>query len=429
MAFARNMGDESVFREDFLSAQSVAEQGGVITGGTFNNGLVQTGTTDKVVYQDKTQLFNSAALTVVVEFTPDFDNDSGDVHYFYDSDGNRNYILLSGASGNMQIAFNDTQVANIASATVAAEWVTGSKNTLIISSTTGATSVWLNGTLILDAGATSWSKDDLTVFTFGNNATPTTCFTGTLHRMQVFHEAWTAQEAADEYNGVTYSDLDASKSLIYLPGRTRFSDGANEVTENLGTEGDLVCGDGTTSTTYPTFSAPKTITFDGGDYLETAGTIAVAAADSWLFHCRFMNTGSGADSDYIFDLRSAGNKGIWLQIDSDGKIRAIANGASSHTVTTDLAYDDGAERDLVAVWNDDDGGTNQTIAIYIDGVDVKSDSGASPDVITEEVFIGDWNGLSLGYNGTLKDVGLWRTTGTPRQARWLYKRSLKELNI
>jgi len=415
------MGDKRVFSENFGTDLDVANNGGVTTSVSVNNGALFDTNTDKIIYS-QTEVFNNKELTVKLVFTPNFDNDSGAVHYFYDSYNNRNYILLSGSTGNLQITFNDKNVANIASAIVKAAWKTNEKNTLYVSSVSGNTSVFLNGTKIQDSNTATWSPDYMTEFTVGNNHTPTVAFIGTLHEFSVYHTAWTDQEVEDDYAGTTYSSLDASKSLIYLTGRNRYT-GTVEYTENLGTVGDLICGDGTTRTTFPTFNPPKEISFDGGDYLETDGTVDFASTDSYLLHCRFTSTGVG----FIMDNRDTSLKGIACYINGTGAITVASNGTSATYITTTEKFNDGIERDLVVVWNNIDS-TNLQASIYIDGELIRTQSLNVPTAITSTIRIGNSKSFTP-FQGTMKDVGFWRASCTPRQVRYINEKSLKTLNV
>jgi len=86
----------------------------------------------------------------------------------------------------------------------------------------------------------------------------------------VYNKSLSDEEVNDLYDEVTFSEVDDIKALVSLPLRSHYFDGADQVTENIGSlGGTIILGDGTTSTTFPTQVTPKGMSFDGGDYLES----------------------------------------------------------------------------------------------------------------------------------------------------------------
>ena len=71
---------------DLLSASAIVKDGGAITGTpTFDRGVVLDGTNDYVTYNNVVGQFNSASVSILIRFTPDFAYDEDVVRYIYDS--------------------------------------------------------------------------------------------------------------------------------------------------------------------------------------------------------------------------------------------------------------------------------------------------------------------------------------------------------
>jgi hypothetical protein len=387
----RNLGDEQVFFEAFTNNQSVSGNGGVIAGSILINGsLVCDGSTISVNYGLQGEVKTVKLVLQATTTTEDILDLDGGTHTVEVGSGT---ITATGFSS--PAIYVDGAVSST---------LDTSEHTVVITTATAFRATALIAGLV---GASY--------------------FDGTLKRIELYSEAWTAQEVSDDYNGVTYSALEANKSLIYLPGRSRFDDGSNQVTDNMGSEGDLICGDGSTATTYPTFNPLKEISFDGGDYLETAAGVSLAATDSLVFHCRFSTT---SNNQYIMDWRSAATNdaGTRILMDSSGRFLITTYDGSGNSVTTTNSFNDGAFHHLVATWNNIDA-SNVQATVYVDGFSEVTGSLAVPVADSGTIIIGDWVSKNLGFTGTMEEVGLFKTTGTPRQARWLHERSLKELDI
>lgn len=418
-----SMGDGQLFREDFVSKQGISDNGGVITGTPTIRGGKATFTTGEYIYYPNKRINYGGAFTVSGYVTLTGDAGAGAVW----SDGESTYNTVLYQSGSStQLAFYVKTASGLKNATHTLKQDTRTHVTCVYDKTevNQKLRIYING--VLASSGTGYAEDlDEPVGPFGV-ATYGSAFIGDIEPLTVTEGACTAQEVLDEYNGTTYSALDASKSLIYLPGRTGFNDGSNEVTENLGSEGNLICGDGSTASTYPSFTPPKEMSFDGLDYLKTTGTITTTTSDSFLFHCRLSTTDTG--TRYIFDLRDGSNEGLAIYKTGAGLITAFTNDGGLNPVVGSKAINDGSEHDVVVAFNNVSA-TKVNISIRIDGeLDVSTEVDIW-SVITSKIFISATVGASAGWVGTMKDVGVWKTTGTPRQARWLHERSLKELNV
>lgn len=153
--------------------------------------------------------FNSDPLSVVVEFTPHFAYD-GDVTYIlYSTDSDDNYIAKYNDAGSnvLEIEVGGTQVAQIASATYGAYWLQNQRNVIVLSATTGTTSVFLNGTQILTDDSTAWTPTENTEFYIGCDSTQTTLFDGVIHSIKIFHAQLTDAEGTGWWETYHYENL------------------------------------------------------------------------------------------------------------------------------------------------------------------------------------------------------------------------------
>ena len=433
-AYPTNLGDEIVFREEFTTRKSIINNSGVITETTtLSDGMATfDGVSGNITYPVAiipSSFKGTVAMDVVIESaagTP--------VTFFSSADsGSTQSFFILGTDSSDRLFINQRDFGAQATVNGTAALTPGVKYRVVYASDGSVYTMFIDGvedTVSSSGGNGDWlgdttSRDNLV---FGGLKRSSQAFYNvTVGNVIISTETWTAQEALDDYNGTTYPALDAAKALVYLPLKSHFSDGSNQQTKNLGTEGNLILGDGTTSTTFPTQLQPKGMSFDGGDYLETAGTVALAATDNFIFNCRFT---ADAVSDYILHWgTSALTEGIAIYTSAAGKIiAATADAGGVNEVESPLAYNDGIERCMTVTCNNVDA-SNVVVTIFVDGVSVISSTVDVPVAATQKIVIGSKADKSQGWDGNLKGIGLWKTTGTPRQARWLCERSVKELNI
>jgi hypothetical protein len=258
----------------FESQAAVEAYGATVNGApTFSarDGVTLDGTNDYLQYVLTGQEFNSAGLSIVVEFTPDFEATEDAIRYMFQAKAGGTGCLLvksnAGASYTLGLHLGGTSIAQIPLATYRAAWLTGKRNVLVVSGTTGDTSAWLNGTKILDADATAWTPEAATDMGLGAASGGGSKFDGTIHRLQVFKTQLEDQEALDICAGNTYRYLDDA-SLI-LTGAMECHDPTGHRALDLSGNGNHVTlGDGA-GTGEPTKLPEHGYSFDGvDDYLD-----------------------------------------------------------------------------------------------------------------------------------------------------------------
>jgi len=244
--------------DDFRSQTSCEDNGATVTGSpTFSvsDGVTLDGTTDCLQYDLCGHEFDSDPISIVIEFTPDFDYDEDEYSFFYCTDNAGSRYSMSkypNAWANaINVRFGNTSIDNIAAASYSAYWKVGERNTIVASSTSGDTDVYLNGHLVLDSSATAWTPKEPPVFIVGDyDGLGGNNFDGTIHSVKVFHAKLTADEAEDYYDQTTFAHQNLGTTWTFC-NSTLLSDtaGNNTLSVNGTASKDTLCGytyDGTT---------------------------------------------------------------------------------------------------------------------------------------------------------------------------------------
>ena len=250
---------------DLTNPVEVAKDNGTVTGTpSFSRaGLDFNGTTDYVKYNVVNSLFYQNKISIVIEFRPDFNYDFNDYIRLFDTDAvdfaleksrnafdNRLEITLG---GNM-IAVDDSNYS--------AYWKQNQRNVIIISGTNGDTSVWLNGTKIVDSDATTWSPKSVSGLSIGAAYSEDKFFNGEIKSLSIYNDILTDDEASSLCDGASLFNFQ-NKAILWLDMETSTSDGTNKITlDKSGKGNDFKLGDGTTTAYMPAFINPG-FYFDG----------------------------------------------------------------------------------------------------------------------------------------------------------------------
>jgi hypothetical protein len=267
-----------VFAERFHSVSDVVANGGVVTGTptfSIDKGVELDGVGDRITYAIQPHILDSTNISLVCDFWPAFTADADVKAYIYDTtNGSRFYAYhLDDASSNaLWISVGEATIS-VPYATYGAYWLANQRNVLAVSSTSGATDAWLNGTKIIDADATAWTMasppTDIYVGSrLGGALSP---FEGSVSSLKFFNTLLTEQEAVDYYNNTTFDWR--NRMLIDLPMLMADHDPVNGKTLNRGSGGssnDGSFGAGVATPTKLTHS--RGYSFDGGDYIDIATT-------------------------------------------------------------------------------------------------------------------------------------------------------------
>ena len=159
------------------------------------------GTNSRFDYSVSGEL-NTALISFVVEFTPDFAPGDDVSKYLYDcTNGARFAILKSNNAGsnNLSVVMGDTNIQNITEATYTGSWKVGQKNILVVTgdATNDSTNVWLNGNQILTNDNTPWVVANPSVFYIGSAFNNGEKFEGNIGYLGIFNKLLSATEISE----------------------------------------------------------------------------------------------------------------------------------------------------------------------------------------------------------------------------------------
>ena len=254
----------------------------------------------------------------------------------------------------------------------------------------------------------------------------------------VFYEGvLTADEVVDAYSKSTYQEIDANNSVVWLPLRSRFNDGSNEVTRNIGTGADAIVGDGSTSETYPTFVVPHGAYFAKGDYLKLpANTVSVSGESAVTVGC-LIKVDEFTD-DYARMISQADDVTDRFILGYGGA--AVGNVhrltcfiGSGYGVTNVDVLESGTYCTVFLVY-DGSGSTNEARAkLYYNGelqtTGFVSTIPATVPTIADDMYVAYSNvTANREFVGTIMFPCVFKEAFTPRQIKYLHNKMMKELN-
>lgn len=421
-----------VFAERFENAASVVENGGSITGTPVIDHGVQIAGSEYITYNIPAGTLGCTGISVVFEF----DASALPVGTFYDAtNGQRTYLLIT-VGGDLRVGMGNTTVQDVAKATYEAALNATGKNYMAVYGTSGDTSIYLNGTKILDSDATAWSvtsPDPTELYVGANYAGGGGGDNFTVRNIKYFCGALTDQEALDYSNGGGFWNYINESTDNWL------MDLENNDPTNLQTKGlkgnDLTFGDGFTSSTYPTKNTNEWgYSFDGSNqYLDGGNNTNLNVGDGdFTIKAWIKCTDQPSSTETIIGKGSYNSGGISyrLVVNSSGIIRFAIDDDTSAKIAGTFYVSDQTWHQVIGVRE----GTN--IKVYVDGVlDETSAIGSygnldSPRSFYVGTFFDDNTDL-LGtfFDGKIARGELWVGKAlTPMQIKDLYLRELKQLN-
>uniref|UniRef100_A0A6M3J829 Putative lectin/glucanase superfamily protein n=1 Tax=viral metagenome TaxID=1070528 RepID=A0A6M3J829_9ZZZZ len=415
-----------VFAEKFENAAEVVRNGGTITGTpVINQGVTLDGSSDYITYNIPANLLDKAEFSSVVRFTPDFNYDADATYRFFDSSVGSfiTFRKRDNADNNtLTLDIHGTSIAAIAEATYSAYWNVGVENILTITSTTGDTSVWLNGTQILTNDVTAWTEGAITEFYIGARRDGAEKFDGIIHEVKLFTTQLTDQEALDYSNGGGFWNY-GNETDLNVPGNLENHDPTNvralDISGNA-THGTF--GDGSTSTTYPTkLTTAPGYDYDGGDYLDF-GNILPSASSAFTMSIWIENDDT-TDGD-IFGKFGTDLKFLLFNT-ATGELRFYSGSAGSvNNAARWTARTLGDKQHIAGVYD----GTNTIL--YVNGVQIATAvTPVAPVASTDNLRIGVRSGGASFFDGRAWNAKIWDTKAlTPIQIKDLYLRELKQIN-
>lgn len=429
-----------LIKEGFINDDYFTDNGGVkYNTPTIDNGITLNGTTQYAEVPG-IALRNEEEVTVIVEFTPDFDYDEDVRRAFYCTDdaGLAFYSYKNDNAGSNALVarFGETSAINIAGSVYGAFWNVGEKNVLVFTSdgTTNGSDAWLNGTQILTAGGSSWSSSgDVGNLEVGRVPTTGWYFDGTINSVEFRKGTITDGGATDIYEADAFREIDAEKMELFLPLRSHFDDSGNEITSNLGTilNGNITWGSGLGAgeptlldkngadfnSDYIRINDVSTIGVDSvSDVISVGALIKTTEADT--VQCVMEN-----DDNWLFLIFNNNTIGFELN-DGDGAYHKYS--------FSDGEVGVGQWTHVAATYDGSDAASG--VKIYINGVLQGAsltawDAGITNNSTRAAVGIRATNFSSSPFIGGIKFPFVIMDTLTPTQIRELSDQAFSNLNV
>ena len=348
-----------VFAENFVSQADVELNGGTVTSDpTIDFGATFDGTNDYITYALEGNEFDSAEISFVIEFTPDFAYNEDTIRNIF---GTSNYYILKRNNINdneLRLVLGGTVIADIAEGTYSSYWKVNERNVLVVSGTTGNTSVWLNGNNILDEDDTAWTQNSDTTLNIGASSGGAGFFDGKMNSFKIFKSLLTAQDALNFYNNSTYNYR--NKAILDFPMGMAQHDPTNVRCLDVSGNGKHAqFGDGSTPTTYPTKLSKRGYS-GAGDYMITdSGIVSSTPATITMV---IVTRGSSLTTDQMpfgFEANGGADIGGLFQFKDDEMIFYCGSAGATASSKTAINF---ASLNVSVGVND---GTNTNV--YVNG--------------------------------------------------------------
>jgi len=225
-----------LFRETFRSQASVEENGATLvgTGTTFGGDGVTFNGSGNLLYNVSMANITRPSMTIVFDFTWGEAINVAAQRVWFGS-GSLEWVLFKQSSGGnhiIDVYFGGTRIFSVAYAVWSIAVVAG-KNTFVISATSGANSIWLNGVL-LQSSAFAWTPTRPSSLYIGSYIDLGSRVVGTFHRFEIYGSAATAVDEPYLRAGTVVAALDPP--LVVLPGTSSYY---RPSTTNLVVDGNM----------------------------------------------------------------------------------------------------------------------------------------------------------------------------------------------
>ena len=451
MEYPKVAGGSVSFKENFDSVSSVTSNGGInISANATISGGIMTSTGGGVDYNfpDMDEFFIRGG-SIVLKFKIDSGTNANYKRIFvYRLNDNYSIDILSQQStgqisAQIQNGVGDTQYTITWAGTLNA-YIT----VTIVWDKANLTIYGYEGTTLKNnsstAGVTSINLDTTSqTIRLGNSSiSAANNFVGYFDNCSIYiGNILSLGEITDIVNLTTFTEVDASDALIWLPCVSQYNDGSNQVTENIGSLGGTVTsGDGSTVNTFPAQVNPSGFNYDGVN--------------------TYLNAGSNSSIANIFD--GGGSFTVWIKVDSVGessfpriidKVQwavIVTNPDASNTFLEarfDQAFSvsagswsENTTRNIqigkwihIAVVYDNTLGANVPV-VYVNGrsIVMSTDTVPGSDSRTSDssnsLIIGDRSStFGRAFDGVISKLSLWDNMLTATQVNYLYEKGRREL--
>ncbi len=168
---------------------------------SFENPGFTVAAGDNLTNPNATGVYNNAEQSIVCCFKPDFNLDVAAHKYFFDSTTGSRYMVYHDAGGTeLSLFLGNTFVG--ASVGALPYWNTYGVNVIVVSGTTGATNMWLNGNLVMDADSTAWSAANPATIYLASDVTGAAIMSGEIYHFSTYPQLITPTQVRSITNGL-----------------------------------------------------------------------------------------------------------------------------------------------------------------------------------------------------------------------------------
>jgi hypothetical protein len=424
LKYAQIPAEDVVFREQFINNQYVADNGVTLTDVAVSNGGTFNGTTSKADTGCDCIGVGDMSIEMFVTVVGYGEANTGylvcnDQFAIVTNDTNDTLNVTSNFFGNSANAANDSIK-------------TGNTYHIVVTRpASGDTTIYIDGAVSGSPASSGTPVAGSTNVIIGNRNNGTRTTNGIIHFTTIYNRVLTAGEVSDKYTQRTFKEPTPEQSEVWLPLRTYYNDGSNDVTPNLGLIGqdEVKWGDGSTATTYPTLLENNGVYLAGGansDYV-TCGTLAIAATYSYTF-CALVQSIGSAGNDYIYSHRNNSTfNGTFAYQNGANLTYGFDNDAARVNTMTDRGDNAGLYHFAMTV---ELSGANHILKGYIDGELVQTK--VCPNITAEAnavLTIGADTAFIQGWQGNMFFPIYMKQALTPTQIKWLSDYSYRQLNI
>jgi len=290
LRYPRIKAEDAVFVEKFINEQYVADNGVTLYNSpAVDNGITLDGTDQYAELSDEKRYSFGDSLTDKPFSIEALINMTDATSFVIASKGVNNvdaeWLFYVASTDKIYFQCHDESVADCRIARAYNTALTGYEGKVIHvaatydgSGTEAGLKIYLNGARVDDTSVGASQGSYVAMEKQGHavwlGRYSTTYADGKILYCKIYDKELTTGEIDDISSNITFTEPTPENSELWLPLRTHYDDGANEVTTNLGNinTDQILWGDGSTITTYPTLLEKNGIFFDGGDYLKCNNT-------------------------------------------------------------------------------------------------------------------------------------------------------------
>jgi len=434
LKYAQIPAEDVIFREGFINNQYVADNGLTLTDVVMNNGGVFDGADSKA--DTGKDYIGTGDVSIEMLY---YVNGYGEANTGYLVSNDQFVIVTNDTNDTLNVTSNF--FGNSANAATDSIKAGNTYHIVVTRPATGDTTIYINGVVSGTPASSGTPVAGSTNMIIGNRSNQSRTADGTYQNFTVYNRVLTAEEVSDKYTQRTFKEPTPEQSEVWLPLRTYYNDGSNEITPSLGHVQTDECFWGTgAGVEGPTLLDNNGVSLDGAnDHLEIGQSTEfnnVFEKDSpHSFSFLFRTTNTGVSVAFSKSDPAATYKGVAVNFSATGKIeyRAYENGTlTGLRAHTDTAWNDGQWHSATITYSGSE--AEAGISFYVDGAkQAQTNDGLSgftgSIVNTADMWIGEASYGGLNFDGSLKFPIVFPFELTLTQAKWLHDYMFRNFNL